>query len=397
MKKKSLNLLVFILVIFVLSGCKNDIFDKSLEEKEVFSILKYEITTIGNKYIYSFYSIFSKDKKEYPKNSLIQFKSLTKKIYALEKEKETTSTVTSKQKNIEQLEKELTTLRKKRNSILLKIEKEIQKIVRNQIKAEGIDTQGFVFPPVLIKIFDPPLLLVTSPRNLISREKEILLDSSMKNSRKNIIEQKILEEEDLSAVILEIGGLASYPSMIKPNTNFERLFELTAHEWLHQYLIFYPLGRSIFKNNEMNEINETLANIFGKEISKKICANELYEIYCENTELTTTTNKNFDYDFFMKETRETVDFLLKNNNISKAEKYMEERRKNLENEGILIRKINQAWFAFHGTYTDSPTSVSPVFSILKKIQEDTENMKEFIDILKNIDSYEQFLTINDYK
>ena len=364
MKKKYLNLIILISIIFVLSGCKNDIFDKSLKEKEVFSILKYEITTIGSKYIYSFKSIFSKDNKEYAKNSLIQFKSLTKKIYALEKEP--TSTVRSKQKNIEQLEKELTTLRKKRNSILLKIEKDIQKIVRNQIKAEGIDTKGFVFPPVSIKIFDPPLLLVTSPRNLISREKEILLDSSMKNSRKNIIEQKILDEENLSAVILEIGGLASYPSMIKPNTNFERLFELTAHEWLHQYLIFYPLGRSIFKNNEMNEINETLANIFGKEISKKICANELYEIYCENSELTTTTNKNFDYDFFMKETRETVDLLLKNNNISKAEKYMEERRKNLENEGILIRKINQAWFAFHGTYTDSPTSVSPVFSILKK-------------------------------
>jgi hypothetical protein len=397
MKKKYLNLHILILLIFVLSGCKNDIFDKSLEEKEFFSILKYEITTIGNKYIYSFRSIFSKDNKEYAKNSLIQFKSLTKKIYALEKEKEITSTVTSKQKNIEQLEKEITTLRKKRNSILLKIEKEIQKIVRNQIKAEGIDTKGFVFPPVSIKIFDPPLLLVTSPRNVISREKEILLDSSMKNSRKNIIEQKILDEENLSAVILEIGGLASYPSMIKPNTNFERLFELTAHEWLHQYLVFYPLGRSIFKNNEMNEINETLANIFGKEISKKICANELYEIYCENSELTTTTNKNFDYDLFMKETRETVDILLKNNNISKAEKYMEERRKKLENKGILIRKINQAWFAFHGTYTDSPTSVSPVFSILKKIQEDTENMKEFIDILKNIDSYEQFLTINDYK
>jgi len=395
MKKKYLNLIILISIIFVLSGCKNDIFDKSLKEKEVFSILKYEITTIGSKYIYSFKSIFSKDNKEYAKNSLIQFKSLTKKIYALEKEP--TSTVRSKQKNIEQLEKELTTLRKKRNSILLKIEKDIQKIVRNQIKAEGIDTKGFVFPPVSIKIFDPPLLLVTSPRNLISREKEILLDSSMKNSRKNIIEQKILDEENLSAVILEIGGLASYPSMIKPNTNFERLFELTAHEWLHQYLIFYPLGRSIFKNNEMNEINETLANIFGKEISKKICANELYEIYCENSELTTTTNKNFDYDFFMKETRKTVDLLLKNNNISKAEKYMEERRKNLENEGILIRKINQAWFAFHGTYTDSPTSVSPVFSILKKIQEDTENMKEFIDILKNIDSYQQFLTINDYK
>ncbi|HJN58617.1 MAG TPA: hypothetical protein QF601_00615, partial [Dehalococcoidia bacterium] len=74
MKKKYLNLIILISIIFVLSGCKNDIFDKSLKEKEVFSILKYEITTIGSKYIYSFKSIFSKDNKEYAKNSLIQFK-----------------------------------------------------------------------------------------------------------------------------------------------------------------------------------------------------------------------------------------------------------------------------------------------------------------------------------
>ena len=81
--------------------------------------------------------------------------------------------------------------------------------------------------------------------------------------------------------------------MIKPNTNIERLFELTAHEWLHQYLIFYPLGRSIFKNTKMTEINETLANIFGKEISKNICSNKLYKSYCENNDQITIDYMNF--------------------------------------------------------------------------------------------------------
>ena len=202
-----------------------------------------------------------------------------------------------------------------------------------------------------------------------------------------------LEEENLSAIILEIGGLATYPSMIKPNTNLERLFELAAHEWLHQYLIFYPLGRSIFENNKMTEINETLANIFGKEISKKICKNKLYKIYCENNDKNFTENP-FDYNTFMQETRKNVEVLLKNNNIIEAEEYMENRRKELLEKGIFIRKINQAWFAFNGTYADSPTSISPVFSILKNIQENTDNLKNFIEILQNIDSYEELLQIN---
>ena len=398
LKMKNLSLKIYLLILLTLffSGCKNDNFKSHLEENEIFSILRYEIVTIGNKYSYSISNFFSKNNKDNIEDILIEFQALTKKINSLKIQKETDFFISSNKKSIEKIDDEIFELRKTRNLILLEIEKEIQKIVKDQIKTEGIDFKGFVFPPVLIKIFDPPLLLVTSPRNVISRENEILLNSNMKNSRKKIIEEKILQEKNTSAIILEIGGLATYPSMIKPNTNIERLFELTAHEWLHQYLIFYPLGRSIFKNTKMTEINETLANIFGKEISKNICSNKLYKSYCENNDQITIENS-FNYDTFMKETRKNVDILLNNHNIIEAEQYMDDRRKELLNNGIFIRKINQAWFAFNGTYTDSPTSISPVFSILKNIQENSNNLKEFIEMLQYINDYEELLEINNYK
>tara|TARA_B100000686_G_scaffold332006_1_gene396229 strand:- start:1350 stop:2573 length:1224 start_codon:yes stop_codon:yes gene_type:complete len=392
MKKKYLNIFIITFLILISLGCEKYPLKTHLEKEELFSILRYEILTIGNKYIFAINNLFSENNESKIDDTFIEFQLLTKKINSLEKQKEI-NILNNSNKTLDKLNNEISDLKNKRKFISLKIEKEIQKIVKNQIKIEGINFKGLVFPPVLIKIFDPPLLLITSPRNVISREHEILLNPNMKNSRKNLIENKMLEEENLSAIILEIGGLATYPSMIKPNTNLERLFELAAHEWLHQYLIFYPLGRSIFENNKMTEINETLANIFGKEISKKICKNKLYKIYCENNDKNFTENP-FDYNTFMQETRKNVEVLLKNNNIIEAEEYMENRRKELLEKGIFIRKINQAWFAFNGTYADSPTSISPVFSILKNIQENTDNLKNFIEILQNIDSYEELLQIN---
>ena len=39
----------------------------------------------------------------------------------------------------------------------------------------------------------------------------------------------------------------------------------------------------------------------------------------------------------------------------------------LNDNGIKIRKINQAWFAFNGTYGDSPSSISNFNDELNKL------------------------------
>jgi len=58
---------------------------------------------------------------------------------------------------------------------------------------------------------------------------------------------------------------------------------------------------------------------------------------------------------------------------------MEEKRQYLASMGYYIRKLNQAYFAFHGTYGDSPASISPIGAELKQLREQSASLKAFLD------------------
>ncbi len=49
-----------------------------------------------------------------------------------------------------------------------------------------------------------------------------------------------------------------------------RAVEVTAHEWSHHYLIFFPLGWEYELRPETRIINETAASFFGHEIARKV-------------------------------------------------------------------------------------------------------------------------------
>ena len=70
---------------------------------------------------------------------------------------------------------------------------------------------------------------------------------------------------------------------------------------------------------------------------------------------------------------------------------MEERRVVFEENGFHIRKLNQAYFAFHGTYAESPTSVSPIGDQLHEMYELVPDLGDFIDIVSGMSSYDEFL------
>jgi hypothetical protein len=75
----------------------------------------------------------------------------------------------------------------------------------------------------------------------------------------------------------------------------------------------------------------------------------------------------------------------------KAERYMEERRQFLADNGYYIRKLNQAYFAFHGTYADTPTSVSPIGGQLEELRERSPSLGDFVTTASGISSYEELL------
>ena len=194
-----------------------------------------------------------------------------------------------------------------------------------------------IFPSPEFNVGSSPKLLVTSPRNKIERKEEILLVPSIDIETIEALEGRAASDE-LSSVIINIGGLATYPSIIAEGKSSRELFLTISHEWLHQYLIFHPLGRSYFSNKEMKEINETLANIFSKKLLKSLCEKD-FEIKNEMCSVSPVKDENkFDYREFMKKLRINVDQLLSEGKIKNAEKLMNESTLILNNNGIKIRK-----------------------------------------------------------
>ena len=248
---------------------------------------------------------------------------------------------------------------------------------------------NIIFPSPEFNVGSSPKLLVTSPRNKIERKEELLLVPSLDIETIEALEGSVASDE-LSSIIINIGGIAAYPSIIAEGKSSRDLFLTVSHEWIHQYLIFHPLGRSYFSSKEMKEINETLANIFSKKLLKSLCKKD-FEIKNEICSIPIIKNKNkFDYREFMKKLRNNVDELLSEGKINDAEKLMNESTLILNNNGIKIRKINQAWFAFNGTYGDSPSSISNYNNELTDLIDSYDNLKDAIDVIKNIRSLDEY-------
>ena len=110
----------------------------------------------------------------------------------------------------------------------------------------------------------------------------------------------------------------------------------------------------------MTSLNETLANLAGKEIGRTVY-NQLTGEDIETLEPPyipdhddDDTEGEFDFREFMHDTRHRADELLEEGKIEEAETYMEDQRRFLVENGHNIRKLNQAFFAFHGLYADGP-------------------------------------------
>ncbi len=95
----------------------------------------------------------------------------------------------------------------------------------------------------------------------------------------------------------------------------------------------------------------------------------------------------FDFSVEMKQTRKNVDHYLSQGDIAAAERYMEERRHIFLANGYKIRKLNQAYFAFHGIYAHDPASVSPIHRELKQIRTESASLKDFLHNVSGMTSY----------
>ncbi len=306
------------------------------------------------------------------------------------------------------LQEEVERLAGERSALRDSVEETIESALSTVIREVGLSGwESFVFPPVDIRLAGPPIVLLTSPRDRIERQHEVLMEPDVSLVVRERLEDRLMEEEDVAAISFQVGGLAAYPASVLDTLPPEYTFRAAAHEWMHHYMAFRPLGQKMFTSSEMVTLNETLADIVGREIGD--AARELLSAPSLNlsprggeTEGDAAPqpapesglhgrDEHFGYREEMRETRLRVDELLAEGKVGEAEQYMEARRLEFVQNGFPIRRLNQAYFAFHGTYAENAASSSPIAGQLHRFRELMPDLRTFVSEMGRISSYGQFL------
>ena len=305
---------------------------------------------------------------------------------------------------------QLDSLRARQKALSERVEATIEKQITDTLRAQGIyNPTGHLaisFPPVNFEMERPPDMLVVSPRDRIESIGGAALKPDIPAAQAESIESKV-DKFNVSSLVTPIGGLgATFPTFVADDMDLRSTINAAAHEWTHQYLAFRPLGSryvldvlGIDQNKEIRSMNETLADLIGNEIGGLVYDNYYKdELTAIGRQQTANSGQQsgangsqddapmFDFNAEMRTIRKQVDLLLSQGKVDDAEKYMKERRDYLASHGYYIRKLNQAYFAFYGSYTDSPTSVDPIGGEMRQLRSESTSIKQFLDRASGITS-----------
>lgn len=266
---------------------------------------------------------------------------------------------------------------------------------------------GQPIPPVLYHTSSTPLALIVSERSIIQQIANISVSPTLTLDDQISLEDEVARSLDVSTLVVPIGGVGVYPTMVMETTDLRWTLETIAHEWTHNYLNLRPLGINYSTTSELRTMNETTASIAGNEVGGYV----LQEYYPELLPSGFKPNLGlisfdeaflpssaldepapFDFRAEMHETRVTADKMLAEGKIEEAETYMEQRRQFFWENGYLLRKLNQAYFAFHGAYADAPGGAAgedPVGPAVRALREQSTSLADFINTISWMTSFEQ--------
>ena len=267
-----------------------------------------------------------------------------------------------------------------------------------------LTASGQPIPPVLYHTSSTPLALIVSERSVIQQIANISVEPALTLDNQIELEDEVAGSLDVSTLVVPIGGVGVYPTMVTETTDLRWMLETIAHEWTHNYLTLRPLGINYSTTPELRTMNETTASIVGNEIGTYVVQNYYPELLASQPDPSLVSfdeapqpapeleDTPFDFRAEMHETRVKADKLLAEGKIEEAETYMEQRRQFLWDNGYLLRKLNQAYFAFHGAYADSPGGAAgedPVGPAVRALREQSDSLADFINTIAWMTSFEQ--------
>jgi hypothetical protein len=263
----------------------------------------------------------------------------------------------------------------------------VESILEGQVAAvlveQGFGLNGQLLPPIAMHFTQVPNLLVVSPRDKIETDVSINLNP-MTVDDETALESKIDRSQNVSSLVVPLGGLALYPAMVLETTSIQFVLETFSHEWLHNYLFFYPLGLNYDFGGETQIINETTANLFGREVGRLVLERYYPDLMPPNQPATPPSSNDssavspgpppFDFGGEMRETRVVVDQLLSQGEIS------------------------EAYFAFYGNYQSAAPGEGgsdPIGPAVQAIREASPSIHAWIVTMETITTREQLLAVRE--
>ena len=289
----------------------------------------------------------------------------------------------------------------------------IQTQLSSILAEEGLGYFGQTFPPVLYRITPLPKALITSPRDVIHQDANLSLNPNLSLEDIMNLENNVADSLNVSSLVTDIGGVGTYPTMVLQSGNLTWLIGVVSHEWTHNFLTLRPLGLNYGTNKELRTINETTASIAEEELKWAVVERYYPEYYpspIEDQDISETNETeieavSFDFSMEMYITRTTTDELLSVGKIEEAEAYMEERRLFFYENGYYIRRLNQAYFAFHAAYVNAPSGGTegqtgaagkdPVGPLVWQLREKSKTLPDFLNRISWISSLEGLQNLVD--
>ncbi|MCX6068966.1 MAG: hypothetical protein NT121_25005, partial [Chloroflexi bacterium] len=296
------------------------------------------------------------------------------------------------------LQRQLETLTQRQNALAPFAEATLEMQVTAILNDAGLTSGGQPIPWVLYHVTPLPQNLVISRREKIGQETNYIL-TPLTVETAATLENTVDQRLNVSSLVVNVGGLAAYPTMIMRTTALDWLTSVIAHEWTHIYLGLRPLGNN-YDTAELRTMNETTASIVGNELGKIVMQRYYPELLAQDSTSPQTVSHlisssrpeaaPFDFRAEMHTTRVRADELLTQGKIDEAEAYMEQRRQVFWDNHYAIRKLNQAYFAFYGAYADTPGGAAgedPVGPAVRALRAQSASLKEFLDRISRMTTF----------